>query len=301
MRLTLRHLIAFKTIVEQGTFRKSAEYLNISQPALSVTINSLEEELGTAVFDRTTRSVRLTAAGRELYSHLGPIFDRLHRAFVSTKDAAAGLGGSISISYIDFAILGPLPSILLRYRAVNPNVRVEISFANSLSQIERVHSGTVDVGFILDSGMALPKEIQRRTINSEGLLAVLPPDHHLADRKGIALNELADEDFIMGDAFWRYYNDMIRGMCLSHGFTPRIRQSALLRDELLSFVMAGLGVLVYPECIRKAPRFGLHMVPIEDVGPIVSTVAIWLAASTNPILPSLLELIPDRSETNSAQ
>ena len=296
MRLTLRHLIVFKTIVEQGTFRKSAEYLNISQPALTVTIKGLETELGAAVFERTTRSVRLTAAGRELYSHLGPIFDRLHRAFVSAKDAAAGLGGSISISYIDFAILGPLPQILLRYRAVNPNVRVEIAFENSLSQIERVHDGSVDVGFILDSGVAMPKGVVRRTVTTEGLVAVLPPDHRLAGNGSIDLSELADEDFVMGDAFWQHFNDLIRGICLDHGFSPRIRQTALLRDELLSFVTAGLGILVYPECIRNAPRFGLSMVPIRDVERFVSTQAIWREDSTNPILSSLLNLVPSRLE-----
>lgn len=293
MRVNLRQLAAFKAIAEQGGYRKAAEFLNVSQPTLTATIKSLEEEIGAAVLDRTTRTVKMTAAGQELYAHLGHLFDQLHQAVVSTRDVAAGRGGLISLTYIDFAMLGNLPEILMKYHEVNPKVRVNIAFASSREQIEQVHGGRTDLGFIMQGKTPLPKGIANRPILREGLVAVLHPDHRFAARDGLELAELAKEDFVMGGPMWASYNDLITNLCIKRGFLPRTRQTAHLREELLSFVMAGLGILIYPECILNTTRFGLAVVPLRDVGHVVSTSAIWRENSTNPVLPSLLQKIDD--------
>lgn len=291
MRLTFRQLLVFKTVAEQKSFRKGAKILHTSQPALSNAVKALEDVLGVSVFERTTRSLGLTAAGRELYGRIGPIFKQLDEAVVSTQDVAAGRGGTISIAYIDFAILGPLPDILERHREVNPRVQINIRFGSTKQQIDALRSGTIDVGFIMDIDTALPPGIRRCEIGLEGLVAVMPPTHRLAQRNSIELAELADEYFVTGDAGWERYNDLIYDLCVKRDFVPRVRQKAFLRDEMLSFVLAGHGVLIYPECIKNAGRFGLTMVPIHDVPRLIKTVAIWKGNSANPVLPSFLQLL----------
>ena len=87
-------------------------------------------------------------------------------------------------------------------------------------------------------------------------------------------DHLKDEDFIMGDSTWSGFNNLVIRLCTSRGFQPRIRETAHLREELLSLVMAGLGTLIYPKCIENTSRFGLKIVPINDVKSIVTTLSL---------------------------
>ena len=91
----------------------------------------------------------------------------------------------------------------------------------------------------------------------------------------------------MGDT-WTRYNQLLRELCVERNFVPKATHKAFLRDEMLAFVMAGMGVLVYPPCIRNAGLYGLKIIPITDVPPVVRTTAIWRADARNPVLPSFL-------------
>ena len=290
MNLTLRQLEVFKTIAEVGSYRKSAKVLNTSQPALTKTIQALEYALGVEVFRRNTRSVALTAAGLELLGRIEGIFEQLDWTVDSVRDVSAGRGGSINLTYVDFAILGPLPLTLERYRRYNPRIKINVQFASTADQIALVKSGKADLGFVMDIDLKLPNTFCRKHIVEEGLVAVLPPKNPLADRESVELAELEDESFIMGDT-WSRYNELIRDLCVERNFMPRVTHKAYLRDEMLAFVMAGLGILVYPTCIRNAGLLGLKVVPISDVPPLVRTTAIWRADAKNPVLPSFLREI----------
>ncbi len=290
MNLTLRQLQVFKTIAEVGSYRKSATVLNTSQPALTKTIQSLEYALGVEVFRRNSRSVTLTSAGVELLHRIEGIFEELAHTVDSVRDVSSGRGGTISLSYVDFAILGPMPHILERYRLYNPRININIRFASTPDQISLVKQGKVDIGFVMDIDLKLPNTFCRKHINQEGLVAVVPPKHALAERESVELAELAEESFIMGDT-WSRYNELIRELCIERNFMPQVTHKAFLRDEMLAFVMAGLGILVYPPCIRNAGLFGLKVVPIIDVPPVVRTTAIWRADAKNPVLPSFLRQV----------
>ena len=291
MRPTIRQLLVFKTVVEQGSFRKSSKVLHTSQPALTNTVKALEEVIGIEVFNRTTRSVNLTAGGRILYERIDPILEDIDMAVISARNVAEGRGGQLRISYIDFAILGQLPAILEAYRHINPHVHLNINFARTLDQIELLEQNQIDIGFILDIDRPLPPEFCSHEISLEGLMAVVPRSHKLAGRKTIELVELKDEFVIGGDARWDRYTDLLNEQCISRGFKLKIEQKAYLRDEMLSMVMAGLGILIYPDCILNSGRFGLVAIPITDVPQLVRTCAIWRNDTTNPAMPSFLELV----------
>ena len=106
-------------------------------------------------------------------------------------------------------------------------------------------------------------------------------------------DDLKDADFVMGDSTWSGFNNLVIRLCTSRGFQPRIRETAHLREELLSLVMAGLGTLIYPECIENTSRFGLKIVPITDVKSIVTTSAVWLKRANNKNLTLMLNQIDD--------
>ncbi len=291
MRPTIRQLVVFRTVAEQTSFRKSAELLHTSQPALSNTVKDLEAILGTSLFNRTTRIVKLTEAGNELYARTVHLLDDVDMAIRATQDVASGRGGTINITYVDFAILGVLPEVLNNYRAINPHIQVSVSFARTMEQLEMLHEKKVDVGFILD--VEIPPQFQKRLVSVEGLVAVIPRSHRLANRESIELIELADESFITGDIRWQHYTDPIINLCIQRGFVPKVSQRAYLRDELLMLVLSGLGVLIYPECIVNAPRYGLSVVPISDVPKLSRTAAVWRRDNTNPVLSAFIDQVPE--------
>ncbi len=295
MPLTLRQLLVFKTIVESGGFRKAAEVLHSSQPALSKTIHSLEASLEFPLLDRSTHQVEMTKAGEAFYDRLGELFELIEQIENNARDVAAGQQGSLSITYTDFAILGQLPNIIERFRNLNSQVKIGVRFYPSPRQIELLLSRQTDIAFIWHYMGQLPQVLDHKPISGEGLAAVLPERHPLAEREAIDLIELRDETFLVGDAPWLPFNNLIRDLCLEKGFVPKTGQAAYLRDEFFTFVLLGIGVLIYPENVMNAKRAGLAAVPIRDVGKVVDISAAWHREIRNPALERFLDLLPDRT------
>lgn len=289
LRPTIRHLVILKMVVEEGNVTKSAERLNSSQPSISRTIKELEEIVGRQLFDRTTRSISPTNAGRELYTRSVQILCDLDAAVASARDVADGRSGGLNIGYMDFAIVGPLPMILRRFSEKNPRVRVDAQWHMSQYQVDLLTKGRIDVGFI--SGSPNIGSLQKREISRERLIAVFPEHHPLATQETVRLSDLYAEDFVLGDENWFHYTDLLIELCVQKGFVPRVSQTSRTRDGILGFVLAGAGITVYPECILNVPRQGLQFTPIEDIGRPVVISVVWNKNSQNPALSSFLEEI----------
>ncbi|MEI4261553.1 LysR family transcriptional regulator [Roseovarius sp. D0-M9] len=286
VRPTIRHLIVLKTVVEERNVTKSAALLNSSQPSLSRTIKELEAIVGCQLFDRTTRSINPTNAGRELYARGIQVLNDLDAAVTLARDVADGRSGELKIGYMDFAIVGQLPGILRRFSKKNPRVRVDAQWHMSQDQIDLLMKGRMDVGFI--SGSPTVGALEKREISRERLIAVFPETHPLAKQKSVSLSDLNGENLVLGDENWYHYTDLLIELCVQQGFVPRVSQTARTRDGILGFVLAGAGVTIYPECILNAPRQGLHFVPIEGIGRPVIISVVWRKNSQNPVLTSFL-------------
>ncbi len=294
LRPTIRHLVVLKTVVEERNVTKSATLLNSSQPALSRTIKELEEIVGRQLFDRTTRSINPTSAGRELYARAVQILGDLDSAVASARDVADGRSGELKIGYMDFAIVGQLSGILRRFSENNPRVRVDAQWHMSQNQVDLLTKGQIDVGFI--SGSPNLADLEKREISRERLIAVFPENHPLAQKATLGLSDLNGENFVIGDENWFHYTDLLMELCVQQGFVPRVSQTSRTRDGILGFVLAGAGITIYPECILNAPRQGLRFVPIKDVGRPVIISVIWRRNSQNPVLSSFLREISPPSE-----
>lgn len=279
---SVRQLQIFVEVIKFGSFRKAAESLNTSQPALSRGIKELEALLGTLLVSRTTRSVLPTEAGREFFSRAIDILKELDDLVDATKAVAAGKIGRLRLTYMDFAIIGGLPYIIRRFRERHPNIVLDVQYSVSQEQLFLLDRGLSDIGFV--SGEPDRAGYSTRLVAKESLLAVVPEGHSLAERGRIDLRELSQEKFVTGDHRWAMYTEKLATICNRHGFKPRVVQTGFTRDEILSFVLAGIGITVYPECILNVPRPGLRYIPIDDVGNCIATSAIWKHDNFNPAL-----------------
>ena len=144
--MELRHLRYFVAVATEKSFRRAAERLHIAQPPLSTQIKQFEEELGLPLFERTSRSVRLSPAAENLLPLANSILEAADRLKTAAKQSAEGAIGSLSIGYLPSS-LGPLLAEALRtFHAAHPNVQISLVEQRAPQQIEAILNGSLDIG-----------------------------------------------------------------------------------------------------------------------------------------------------------
>ncbi|CAG9173191.1 LysR substrate-binding domain-containing protein [Cupriavidus pampae] len=244
--MDLRQLQQFVVLAETGNFHRAAERLHMAQPPLSISIRKLEAELGTPLFVRTTRGVRLTQAGEAALNDARRALFHADQARAAAVSAAHGERGALRIGFVGSATYALLPKLIPAFRDTHPGIELILHESTSASILDRIERGQLDAGLvrfpILSSGpfSLLPLE-------SDTFVAAVPADSAFAQQTGIALKTLANEPFIMHpSADVPNLQAVAMLMCQQAGFVPRIAQEAVQVQTIVSLVESGLGVALVP-------------------------------------------------------
>ncbi len=177
MSLNLRHLRAFVEVAHQGSFRRAAEKLHLSQPALTITINQLEELVGVSLLNRTTRRVNLSIDGEDFL----PIAERLvadfDRAISDLKTSARRRGGQVTIAVLPSLTINLLPELLARFKSANPGIRVILRDDNARGVQRQVLNNESDFG--ISNRWEEDSELEYTPLTIDPVGLVCPPDHPL--------------------------------------------------------------------------------------------------------------------------
>jgi DNA-binding transcriptional LysR family regulator len=194
--MELRHLEHFLAVAEEQSFTRAAARIHLVQSALSVSIRSLERELGARLFDRTTHRVELTDAGTALLVEARRTLAAADAARDAVAAVTGGVRGTVRIGIMRLAFID-LAELLTRYHRAHPDVRLVPSPAEggSVELARDVAEGRLDLAFV---GLPTdyPNGLTVRTIAAEEMLLACPPDHALARRRRIELRELDGERFV---------------------------------------------------------------------------------------------------------
>jgi len=195
LSLTLRHIRAFVEVAHQASFRRAAEKLFVSQPALTITISQLEELVGVSLLHRTTRRVNLTIDGEDFL----PIAERLvadfDRAISDLKVSAKRRGGQVSIAVLPSLTINLLPGILARFKSVNPGIRVILRDDNARGVQRQVLNNESDFG--ISNRWEEDSELEFTPLTLDPVGLVCPPDHPLGNSKSpVAWNKLEGLPFV---------------------------------------------------------------------------------------------------------
>ena len=255
MDIELRHLRYFVAVAEELHFGRAAQRLHIAQPPLSQQIRKLEEILGYPLFDRTSRSVNLTAAGAVFLERAQRTLRNVQRDIEETRSIGRGEVGSLHIGFVGSAMLTTLPAIFREYREVYPSVRLHLHESFTAKVIDGLQNGTLDAGLLRDGDPGdltggLAGSLIATTIYSEPFVAVLPSRHPRARQKSISPVELRDEPFVYypRSAGIHAFEKPLT-LCEEHGFRPQIVQEASNWLTILRLIGAGLGVSIAPACV----------------------------------------------------
>lgn len=251
MRFSLSDLEAFVAVADRANFRRAAESVHLSQPALSRRIAKLETALGVRLFERTTRAVSLTAVGREFARKARVLLDDLEQALLGTREIAATHGGEVTVACVPSAAYYYLPGFLRRYRARFPRVRVRVVDEAANTVLGTVIRGEADFGINFIG--AQEPDIEFAALLEEPFVAACPRDHPLARRRQVTWDELAQHDYL---ALGRSSGNrvLLDNALARHEAGPRWSCETRHVVTLLGLVEAGLGVAAVPRLALPAGR-----------------------------------------------
>jgi len=295
----LRHLRYFNAVARELNFSRAAQLLHVAQPPLSRQIRQLEEELGTELFDRSTRPLQLTDAGRFFYEQTGQLLSRIEDIRQATARIGRGEKAWFGIGFVPSTLYGVLPGLIRRFREESAQTEVSLSELMTIEQASALRSGRIDVGFgRLD--IADP-EIICRTLVEEPLLAVMSAEHPLLQHDSVSLAQLAQESVILYPARPRpSYADFVLKTFRTRGLEPAHLREANEMQTAIGLVAAAVGVAVVPESIQRLHRQDVDYRPISDPGVFSPVIMNYRANDDSRELKQFLMLV-DEAQADSQQ
>ncbi|QFU89173.1 LysR family transcriptional regulator [Amycolatopsis sp. YIM 10] len=287
-----RQLEHFVAVAEELSFTRAAQRLYAVQSTVSATIRALEGELGVKLFDRSTRRVALSPAGKVFLPEAKAALEAVDRARDVVADAAAGLRGRLRIGTLTSVGELDLPDLLGAFHQRYPlvDLHVTVSVTGSTGLAEDVRQGRLDVALL-----GLPEAdltgLDTRPLGSAPYVVVLPDGHRLAGRRSLTLADLAGESFV--DNPRGFGNRLALDRAFEATGTPR-RVTVEVADlrTVPAYVAAGLGIAVVPDLRLLS---GVRTIPLGGTGLVWPfTIATRAGRPPSPAVRTLLELISAR-------
>lgn len=266
----------FCRVIETGSFTRAAEQLGYSQSAVSQTIKSLEQELGTTLVSRDKEGISLTADGRAYFPYIhgicaaGEALDKKRREMQGLENSTIRIGTFTSVSR------NLLPRLIQEFKTQYPSVQFELLQGEYSGISQWVQEGTVDFGFI-NSRFSMGLSVQ--PLFRDAMMAILPPAHPLTEKSAVSLSELAAEPFILLDEGQHSVpTEAFRRL----GVTPRIEYKVFDDYSILAMVKQGLGVSILYNLMLAGFCDGLAVRPILE-RPERTVALAWRRWETMPL------------------
>jgi DNA-binding transcriptional LysR family regulator len=266
--MELRQIRSFLSIAETLHFGRTAELIHLSQPALSLQIRALEEEVGVRLFERNRRKTSLTAAGLAFREDAAAAVSRLDQAARRARLAANGKLGLLRIGFISTAGNEIVPNIVRQFRESNPDIEFSLRNILTADQIQMLDDGSLDIGF-LRLPIGEHPELKIVGVHREPFVIVVPMSHKLARKKKVYLRELASQDFVMYErAYAPGFHDLIFGILRDAGIVPHVCQTAGQMPTLISLVDSGMGISILPASAVRHSVASVVSCEIADAIPM---------------------------------
>jgi DNA-binding transcriptional LysR family regulator len=286
--MELRHLRYFVAVAEELSFRRAAERLHMAQPPLSSQIRALEAGLGLRLFERSTRSVRLTAAGQVFLVEARTVLLAAERAEQTVRTASQGLTGTLRIGVLAPAATPSLARILRSYRLKYPGILFSLFELTSTEQLQRLRADQLDVG-LLRPPVVYP-ELEYHFVEESSMVLAAPAGHRIAKLARIQWIDFHKEPLVMIHPSLQHgYYDRFLELCGKDGATPLVGQYANDIHSKMWLISAGFGIAPTTETIAQVKRPGLVFRSLPAGLPLVQTLLVWKRSNDSPALLNFLK------------
>ena len=286
-------LRCFAAVAEELHFGRAAARLNMTQPPLSRQIQVLERILDVQLLERTSRSVRLTAAGRSFLPEAQRILRLAETATHVTRQVAAGRAGVLKLGFTAASAYDFLPRLVTALRQTLPDVTLSLREMVSKDQIEELLAGRIDAALVRPP-VTHPDLIAVRAL-AEPLVVALPAGNPLALRDRLTPGDLGLEPLIAyapNEA--RYFHDLVLGLFTEAGIPPRIVQQLTQIHSILALVRSALGIALVPAAAERLRFEDVVFRPLALPAPRpVELVLAWRRAADEPLIAQLVSVLAD--------
>jgi DNA-binding transcriptional LysR family regulator len=287
--MELHQLAYLVAVAEEASFTRAAGRAHVAQPGVSAQIRRLERELGQELFDRSGRTVTLTAAGAEVLPYARAALAAVAGARTAVDQLTGLLRGRLTIGTLT-SVSSPsldIPALLAAYHQDHPAVQITLTVAGSSQLADAVRDGRYDAAFI-GLPAAPPEGITTHLIADEPLVAVVNPADPLAGTARLPLTALAGRPLISlppGSGL----RAALEAACAAAGFSPQVAFEA--GDPLMLAELAGhgLGAAIVPRSVATARAGRLHAIALTGPEPRGHLALAWRAEG--PVSPAARELI----------
>ncbi len=262
MHLTLRQLKVFEVVARRLSYRRAAEELFLTQPAVSMQVKSLEKQLGVALFEQLGKRVHLTGAGQEVLAYARTVTQQLDELEAVLNRMKGLSGGRLRISVATTANYF-IPTLLGTFSRRYPEVTVSLDVTNRETLLEQLTENTVDLVIMGQPPAGL--DVEAMPFLDNPLVVVAPPDHTLARQKRVSLARLQEETFLVREsgsgtriAMERFFNE--RGMRLKTGM--EVGSNEAIKQSVQAGL--GLGLLSHATIEQELALRRLAVLDVED-------------------------------------
>ncbi len=252
--MDIRQLRYFLAVAVERNFSRAAERLHMAQPPLSRQIQQLEQEIGTDLFDRNSRPMALTEAGRLLYEHAMQVTRRMDELKESMRAYVNASRPRFVVGFVPSVLYARLPDIIREFRRSAPDIDLRLIEMMSMEQISALKEGRIDAAF--GRVRFTDPAVERRVLREERLIAALPMGHRLlAGERPIDLADLAGEPVIIYPREPRpSYADQVLSLLRDHGVIPSAVHEVRELQTALGLVAAEDGICIVPASVHQMGR-----------------------------------------------
>lgn len=280
----MSQLRCFVAVAEELHFNRAAERLNMTQPPLSRQIRLLEHHVGTQLLDRTSRKVRLTAAGRSFFPDAARLLRMAEEATATARRISRGDVGTLSIGFTAATGYSLLPELVRLVRKLLPGVTLTLKEMVSSQQLEALANGQLDLGLIRPH--ARHEELDTIEMVCEGLVLAMPEAEASEWPDRPTLVDLQGKPFLQYSPFEaQYFHNLVNRVFEHGGVVPTIVEYVSQIHTMLALVQSGIGVALIPEAALRLQFQGTVMRHFQTNPPKpVVTMCTFRPDNDNPAL-----------------
>jgi len=286
----LKQLQCFVAVAEELHFGRAAKRMHMTQPPLSRQIQLLEFELQVQLFLRTSRSVRLTPAGKVFLYEAMRILGLAHSSTISAQRIARGEAGLIRLGFTAGSSYSFLPKLLARTSSSLKDINFVLAEMVTKQQVEALEFNALDIG--LQRRPSAQDGWETICVAREKMMLAIPRSHRLAKGRLPVLADLRGQPFITfspRDGY--YFFQLIDGLFAQASISPTYVQQISQIHSILALVSAGLGVALVPESASMLHFGGIVLRPLKMHAVFADLHLVWKTDNKNPALPVFIDLV----------
>jgi DNA-binding transcriptional LysR family regulator len=285
MRMELRHLRYFVAVAEEENVSKAAGKLRVSQPGISRQIRDLEDEIGFALFERSAKSIRLTAAGKAFLAGARELLQQSEAFVKKARAVAAGSTEEINVGYAPSLTVQLLPPILRAFQEQLPQVRVALYDLSSDEMMTQLAQKKLQVVLTVPPSGKMSRGLAVKELARYATVVAVAPNHPFAKLKAIVLKQVASEPIIgLNRKDYPEYHVEMKKLFAAVGSRPNFAEEHEGGTGIIAAVEAGRGVALVPSSLACIVGARVKLLPIKPALPPIPVGAVWLKENESELV-----------------